>query len=175
MKLVGLGDSLTYGYPYGPERTWLLQVGNKLGMETVNQGVNGELTKEILMRVNDCIRLKPYAVIVMGGTNDAYDRLPTNIVIENLQKIIDDLKKAKVPHIFLGIPPIVVGTEIEKILNSYRMRMKQLVQNENIQLLDFHAALAPKGLTYLVDTCHPNKAGYEKMAEVAYETLKHIV
>lgn len=175
MKLIGLGDSLTYGYPYGPEQTWLAQVGNKLGMETVNHGISGELTKEILLRVEDVTRLAPHVVIVMGGTNDAYDRLPTDVVINHLQKIIQHLKTKHIPYIFLGIPPMVVGSEVEKILNSYRIRMKQLVKIENIHLIDFHEALAPKGLAYLVDTCHPNKAGYEKMAEVAYEALKYVV
>lgn len=175
MKIAALGDSLTYGYPYGPEHSWLSQVGNQLGVDTINHGVNGALTKEILQRVHVVTNANPDVVIVMGGTNDAYERFSTEIVIMNLQKIIQHLKENQIPHIFLGIPPIVVGAEVEKILNSFRIQMKVLAQEENIQVIDFHAALATKGLRYLVDTCHPNRAGYEKMAEVAYEALKNII
>ena len=172
MKIAALGDSITYGYPYGPEHSWLAQMGEALKVETYNHGVNGELTEEILRRVLDVIADKPDAVIIMGGTNDAYDELAVYSVVTNLRKMIVKLREVStIKHIFIGIPPIVVGTGTEQILESYRVGMKKLAQDENVIVIDFNGALSSWGLSCLVDSCHPNKLGYEKMAEEACRVI----
>lgn len=172
VKIAALGDSITYGYPYGPSHSWLAQVGEKLKVETYNHGVNGELTSEILNRVVDVIEEEADVVIIMGGTNDAYDQLSVHTVIINLKKMIAKLRESQqVEHIFIGIPPIVVGTGTEQLLDSYRLGMKKLAQEESIAVIDFNKALSSMGLNCLVDSCHPNKIGYEKMAEVACEEI----
>ena len=172
MKIAGLGDSITYGYPYGPEHSWLAQVGEQLNAFPFNHGVNGELTEEIARRVNDVILDQPDIVIIMGGTNDAYDELALYTVITNLKKIITKLRETpSIKHIFLGIPPIVAGTGTEQLLETYRVGMKKLAQDENVNVIDFNEALVGMGQSCLVDSCHPNKMGYEKMAEEAFNVI----
>jgi hypothetical protein len=71
MKIVCLGDSLTYGYGVEKNNRWTQLIKSELNAEIINKGINGDTTAGMLMRsYNDIIKDYPTHSIIMGGTND---------------------------------------------------------------------------------------------------------
>ena len=71
MKIVCLGDSLTYGYGVPRKDTWISLL-NKRGTDNyINKGINGDTSGGMLARFNsDVVEEKPKMVFIMGGIND---------------------------------------------------------------------------------------------------------
>ena len=73
VKIVCLGDSLTYGFPYGPQASWVTYLSNAYGPGLCNAGVNGNTMEDMAARFDrDVLAKKPAMVVILGGTNDAY-------------------------------------------------------------------------------------------------------
>jgi lysophospholipase L1-like esterase len=89
-KIVGLGDSITYGfvprndpdYP-GQLQSWLPLVAGKLGMSFVNYGISGSTlanlgngTRNPFTERYDSMDNDADLIVVMGGTNDFRNGIP---------------------------------------------------------------------------------------------------
>jgi lysophospholipase L1-like esterase len=73
LKVVALGDSITQGYPFDMEASWVYILKMEKGLDIVNKGINGDTLEGMLERFErDVISLLPGMVIIMGGTNDAF-------------------------------------------------------------------------------------------------------
>ena len=51
MKMVCIGDSLTYGLGIPVNENWAALLGRELGFEVVNKGVNGDTSGGMLARL----------------------------------------------------------------------------------------------------------------------------
>lgn len=72
-KIVCLGDSLTYGFPYGPGVSWVAYVSRICGLSLSNAGVNGNTMEDMAARFDrDVLAKKPATVVILGGSNDAF-------------------------------------------------------------------------------------------------------
>jgi len=174
-KIICLGDSLTYGYPYGPQFSWVYYVGQKItGLNLVNAGVNGDTLEDMARRFGrDVITGKPSALVILGGTNDAFCRdislaATLNYLDEMLKNALD---KGIEPIIGLPVPVVddlAAQTKLERLSLSYRERAMFF----NLWLLDFATpffdpvAKTPRQELYL-DGVHPNQKGYKVMGETA--------
>ncbi|MGI9953251.1 SGNH/GDSL hydrolase family protein [Moorellaceae bacterium AZ2] len=182
VDIVGLGDSLTYGYPYGPEASWLHLVGRRTGLVVVNRGVNGETTGEMLARFReDVVQLEPRVVIIMGGTNDAWAGVAAFQVKENVRIMVEKAREAGISPVIALPPPLCRAdsgiplsflTEMASALKSYRECYQNLAAREGLGLLDFYTPLLDRETgwgrrEYFVDDAHPNRRGYQVMAEAA--------
>lgn len=177
IKIIGLGDSITCGYPYEPALSWFNLAQNHLHTETVNQGVNGDTTEGMLSRFQqDVIRYKPSHVIIMGGTNDAYAGVIADQVISNIRDMVElALKNRIVPIIGLPIP--CNDLTAETLLEQYRQRMRHYIEKNKIDVIDFHKFMVDGSGSKIkekmhCDGIHPNKAGHQVMADVALNMLQ---
>ncbi|WP_258359983.1 SGNH/GDSL hydrolase family protein [Moorella sulfitireducens] len=189
IELVGLGDSLTWGYPFGPEVSWLDQAGRATGLVVVNQGVNGETTGEMLARFDrDVTELRPLAVTIMGGTNDAWAGLTVTEVMDNIQGMVRKALESGIQPVIALPPPLChTGSDIplsflEKmaaLLAAYRDACRALAVSGGLRLLDFYTPLL-EGDTgwgrkeYFVDDAHPSVEGYRAMAAVAVPLFQEL-
>lgn len=53
MKIVCLGDSLTYGFGVSRSNSWTNIVNEETRLEIVNKGINGDTTSGMLARFNE--------------------------------------------------------------------------------------------------------------------------
>jgi len=186
-SIVCLGDSITYGFPYGPEVSWVGRSAKSLRVKMINKGVNGDTTRQMLRRfARDVSSLSPAYVIIMGGTNDAFiGATPENIqnnVIDMAAKALDD---GICPVIGLPAPvnlynpdgflPDFVGIAAFE-LDSYRELIKDFANEELLPVLDFYTPLLDPETgranpDYFVDEGHPNETGYEVLTGAALEML----
>lgn len=177
MRVVGLGDSITDGYPYSHQDSWLHIVCERLGYEYWNMGINGDLTEGMLSRVPSVLTVNPDLVIVLGGTNDAFHHRPLETVKSNITRIVMELRGAvKSPIVILGLPIPINDEYEEELLSSYRNWMKEFASEHRITVIDFYAGMVDPKTGHILpnfdaDGCHPNVEGYKEMAKIAEDVL----
>lgn len=178
-KLVAIGDSITYGFPYTPVSSWVHLASKNLGIPIINKGMNGDTSYQMLERFDhDVIRLSPSHVIIMGGTNDACARIEAEEVFNNFCSMVEKAMKNEIKPI-LGLPIPCNYIQDEYILSLYREDIRDYAAANTLPILDFYKAFLqsnskqPQGEFY-ADVLHPNERGYKVMAEVAIEVLQNI-
>ncbi len=177
--IVAIGDSLTYGYPYPPEYSWVRIAGERLGVRMVNKGVCGETTGDMRRRFAvDVAALRPDYAIVSGGSNDAFLGLTAAEVADNIAAMAAAARTDGIKPL-IGLPPPVDYPE-ETLLAEYRRLLKIFAAENALPVLDFHAALVDKASGSLryglhTDGVHPNEDGYALMAAAAVAALKKIL
>ncbi|HHX50433.1 MAG TPA: GDSL family lipase [Clostridia bacterium] len=188
MKWVCLGDSITYGYPFGPEESWVSLIGHATGLTFLNKGVNGETTGEMLHRfTSDVLALQPTDLIVLGGTNDAWYR----ISLREVQKNISDMYRLSFEsnirmHLALPIPInesaaldpyLEESLLIKPVLDQYRHWMMDYAAEQKIGLIDFYNPMLDSITSKTrpdcyVDSGHPSQLGHQTMAATLLNYLK---
>lgn len=177
--IVALGDSITYGYPYTPQQSWVALVAARLRLAILNQGINGDTTAGMLGRfTQDVLCYYPKRVIIMGGTNDAYFRgLKAELVVGHLASMTE-LARQNGIEVSLGLPIPCEDVEVEAQLLAYREAMKQYVAREQLTLLDFSPVFLNGediNTALFDDSAHPNVLGYRRMADVAASFLANLI
>jgi acyl-CoA thioesterase-1 len=73
MRIVCLGDSLTYGFGVSRSDTWVSLAAKRTGIEFINCGINGDTTGRMLARLQNAMTVySPDKVLLMGGSNDIF-------------------------------------------------------------------------------------------------------
>ena len=192
MKLVCIGDSLTYGYAIFRKDCWVELIRNKLNIDIINRGVNGDTTAGMLsISYQDVIQSTPTHVIIMGGSNDFIANRSLNLVQENIEQLVNEAIENNIVPI-LGIePPIdkvlaqrkwtdaVDYDQINSVLSDYRNWIIKFAEDNNVHYIDFHGCFLgllkskdPREL--YVDGLHPNPYGHTVMANCVIELLKNL-
>lgn len=177
-QIYALGDSITYGFPYGPAHSWVKMVAEKLAVPIMNGGVNGDTMEFMLHRLPRALVAKPSHLILLGGTNDAYWGHSVNTVSTAITKICNRCREDGI-HVILGLPIPVDEQNVESILAEYRAIITDTAEREGYSLIPFQKAFLDKDsrfkIEFTTDGCHPNVDGYEAMAEVAEDYLGTII
>lgn len=182
MKIVCLGDSLTFGYGVYPGENWCDIVRRDLNITIINKGVNGDTSSGMLFRsFNDVINLNPSSAIVMGGTNDFLMGYDLNRVVDNISTLLIEIKeKGIIPYLGIQIPvyqPLAEKFWDESIdyslvninIENYRKNMCDFCNNYNIKVFDFYKAFKDSIEDFnslFIDGIHPTKQGHEIMAGI---------
>lgn len=180
VKIVAIGDSITYGFPYSPEQSWLYFVAKELAVELVNSGVNGDITSGMLSRfASDVCRYKPSHVIIMGGTNDAYEGMEVSQVVGNIKKMVQLARDNQITPL-IGLPIPCNDWSAEILLGECREAMQEYAATNDLIYIDFYTAMVDEDTAEIksglhCDGVHPNEAGYRLMADVAISALREML
>lgn len=179
--MVALGDSITYGWPYEQEFSWVNTLQQNLSnLCILNKGVSGDTFGDMLNRLEeDVLMYEPEYCIVMGGANEAYQHIPQPVLKENFLKIIKELKQIEC-KIIIGLPTPVDYEPLEKYLQEIREWLKDCSRQHQIPILDFYTLMLNKDTNKIddslfIDGCHPNKKGYQLMGQYALKTLGKLI
>ncbi len=179
-RIIAIGDSLTYGYPFGKNLSWVEQTSQALGIQILNQGVNGNTLREILRRVIiDAIDLNPEYCLVMGGANDVYQGYDLELMKSQLMKITQKLSEHKIKPI-LGIPPPILNKLYEKQMAKFRSWIKTFAKKKKYKVIDFYSAFLDSKKKRIMrvnldDEVHPSLVGYKAMSEAAVKVLQSLL
>ncbi|MCY6485205.1 GDSL-type esterase/lipase family protein [Clostridium aestuarii] len=190
MKIVCIGDSLTFGYGVNKNYRWTTLINNSLNnVELINKGANGDSTAGMLMRFHTEVVLNaPSNVIIMGGTNDFLINSCLNNVKENIKLMIKEATTYNIqPIIGIQIPikPDIAKqlwvsninySLINEKLKEYRAWVINFSKENNIQYIDFYSAFIYSENTadLYVDGIHPTSVGHTLMAEILLKVLNKI-
>lgn len=160
MKIVCLGDSITWGFPWGPDYSWVKLSAETTGLTLINRGVNGDTTEDLILRFDrDVAALKPSHLICMVGTNDAAINMPLKKYAANIHALVEKSRSQGITPA-LGLPIKAQDLSIEKRLSDYRSWAIDYVEAQDIPILNFSSV-------ELLDDVHPSKEGYRQMAQTA--------
>ena len=143
IRLVALGDSLTYGYGVLTQVAFpsrlaaeLPENRGEINWKIYNRGINGETTREAKLRLDGCVlRLKPHICTILLGSNDsALNEGQYRTLWEyekNLRFIIEQLMAEKHGDPFnngfclpiLITPPPVVDTDFYPFTTTDRLEL----------------------------------------------------
>lgn len=178
-KIVFIGDSLTEGYQLSKEYSFPSLIQKKLdkdnlNYEVINGGVSGATSASGMSRLKWFLKSEPEIIVFALGANDGLRGLKVAKTRSNLEKVIQRAKELDIKLILAGmqIPPNygVAYTE------SFRKMFPTLAKKYNVPLIPFLLeGVAGKKSLNLADGIHPNKKGYEIIANTVYKKLKELL
>lgn len=175
--IVALGDSLTYGYPFGRKYSWVERLSQNLGVPIANEGVNGNTLREMHSRIMvDVVDYDPRFVLFLGGVNDVFHGISLEAMENHFKNTIDFLSKNKIKTI-VCLPPPLREPQYEKTLKSFRRFITNYARKKKLPVINFYSAFLDRSKKRMLpslteDGIHPSVDGYERMAETALPVLK---
>jgi lysophospholipase L1-like esterase len=137
------------------------------GLRVINAGINGETSKEGLVRLPKLLEDPSIKLMILFfGGNDIMQRRSREELKQNLKTMIQLAKQKHIDVLLISVPNI--GLFGLSPLSLY----KEVAEEENIPLLSGMLADILSQPSLKNDQIHPNGSGYKKMAERIYETLK---
>ncbi len=181
-KILFFGDSLSAGYgleDVNDAFPGLIQAKIEtlqLDYTVVNSGVSGETTSGGKNRIDWVLNEKPDIFILELGANDGLRGVPLAQTKENLQYIIDAVKKkypsTKIVLAGMQLPPNMGQTYTTEFKNLY----PSLADKNDVYLIPFLLENVG-GIVALnqSDGIHPTKEGHEVLATNVWKVLKPIL
>ncbi|MGZ4892728.1 MAG: GDSL-type esterase/lipase family protein [Halobacteriota archaeon] len=167
-SIVCVGDSITLGLP--DPNNWPTHLKARLGgdWQVVNQGLGGNKTADMLVRIDQALALNPHFVIIMGGTNDlANGDVPLTTIQANIREMCSKVESHGAVPVLCTVPPDNYSLQQRDILNGWIAEYANL---KGYSLIDFYAVIdnpANPGhsnpLLVMSDGLHPNAEGYSAM------------
>lgn len=180
MKVVCLGDSLTYGYGVPRRDCWVRLAADRTGHQTVNRGINGDTTGGMLARLErDVFHEKPDFLFLMGGANDIILTGSDLQARANMGAMVHQASGRRL-RVAVGLPTPIYPelippawralTDFEVLLpvfTAYSNWLMHFCRIFSVKTVNFStpAFAPPQGKALSLDGLHPNAAGHRLMAE----------
>ena len=172
LKVIVLGDSLVAGYGLLKNDGFINQLQNKINsnnikLNLVNGGVSGETSSGLMNRLEWVLEEKFDGVIVSIGANDALRGINPKLTFQNINNILNYLKKNKIPSMLIGMKaPNNLG---KRYVNEFNRIYPNLAKIFKVSFYPFFlkdVVLVPS--LNQNDMIHPNKKGVKKIVENIY-------
>ena len=163
--ILAYGDSLTYGYNVKRSESYPAKLEVLTGISVINSGVSGEVSAQGLKRLPKVLdEHHPQLLILCHGGNDLLRKMDLEEMESNIRGMIQLSLDRDIPVILLGVPKPGI------FLSSFDV-YKKIANSMNIIFIDdlISDVLGDKSLKS--DSIHPNKKGYNVMAEEIYSLL----
>lgn len=167
-RIVCLGDSITWGFPWGPSVSWVAMLQKQMDAEFINKGINGNTTSDMLRRFERAvIDQQPTHVIIMGGINDVICAESFDRISWNIREMVEKAEEAGI-NVILGQPTAVDEPFWELPLVRLREWITRYARNKAITVIPFHLAFYNdkgelRSELLLSDGGHPTEEGYREM------------
>lgn len=187
MKIVCIGDSLTYGYGVTEAESWVSLLSLKINSKIINRGVPGNTTSDMKQRfMKDVAELNPSRVLIMGGTNDLFLGGNVKNILSNIDTMVQvSLKNNIVPTV---LTPLNVNDDVRtKIFfedMDYNLVNKKLIELRNqlirytdekkVRCIDLGNTILMQNKIkdyFLDDGIHVSKEVHEYIAEIIFEFM----
>jgi lysophospholipase L1-like esterase len=190
LKIVCIGDSLTYGYRVRRSKTWINLVQEELNIKIENKGISGDTTGGMLARFReDVISKKPKIVFIMGGTNDIITGADLGVPQSNIMAMVHQARGNMIKPI-IGLPTKIDVEnvveewsifadykEISKKVDKYNKWLKRFSKAFEIDYIDFNKkinSLSKDEMKQIyLDGLHFNNKGHELMARIFIENINN--
>lgn len=191
MRLVCIGDSLTYGFGVRRAEIFTALLADACpGMEVLNKGRNGDTTGGILARFErDALGESPNLIFLMGGSNDIFFGRDLAAVKSNISTMTFWCMQNRV-KLLLGIPfPVYQrglddrwrlyagGETVQGLLAEYGDWLTEFGRHFGIPVADLRTCISgfgeQAGKLYL-DGVHLSAAGHQRAAEFLVKKLSEM-
>jgi len=190
LKLICIGDSLTFGFKMTRDNTWPQIIEENLNINVINKGICGDTTGGMLSRFGrDVLDEKPTHVLIMGGSNDLVFGVPKSVIYSNLATMVYQAYHYRIQPI-IGVPipiiPSIAKETLKRIDDDLQEGNKEILllrnwilhfsSTQQCEVIDFfnefYNPINKMGNKDLyIDGVHPTIEGNKKMAQLV---SKHI-
>lgn len=181
---VFLGDSVTAGYQQGPGylppryypftnmlesniRMKLKELESDIDVAIENKGLDGDSTYGMVDRFQRSVAVeKPDYVVIMGGLNDLFTRIPVDDVYDNLVKLTEMTKEIGAVPIVLSTTPVAGSPDFNVQIKELNDRVQGYCEANNLFFFDLFSELLEGDVLaaeYSNDGVHISDRGYAKM------------
>lgn len=193
MKIVCLGDSLTYGFGVSRSNSWTNIVSQETRLEIINKGINGDTTSGMLVRFNeDVLKNSPDIVFIMGGTNDFIAGAGNEAINSNIMAMVHQAyAKNIIPIIGIPLKPDTQNVRedwsnftdfniVSKKLELYNYWIRKFSVTFNTDFVDFYSeynkSMEKEGFKKLYfDGVHPTKEGHRIIANIFIKSINKYI
>lgn len=176
-----LGNSLTAGYGLDPSLAFPALIQQKIdslgwAFEVTNAGLSGETTSGGLRRADWLLKKKIDVLVLELGGNDALRGIALELTKENLQAIIEKVKR-KYP----GVQVVIAGMQAPPNLGQeytaqFRAIFQELAKKNEAWLIPFLLeGVGGVPELNLPDHIHPTAAGHRIVAENVWKVLRPLL
>ncbi len=164
--ILAFGDSLTYGTGANKGEDYPTRLAKLTNINVINAGIPGEISSKGLERLPNLLdEHTPSLLILVHGGNDILKKLSRSEHKSNLVAMIQLAKDRNIEIAMLGVPEPGIFLKSAEIYEQIATEM-----NVPIELSLLPEILGDNSLKS--DIAHPNKKGYQKMADGIFEFLK---
>lgn len=168
-NIITLGDSLANGFGVSESDSFAIQIPQMLGKNAIKQGIDGEVSTELLARIDRELQAPNIAAIIISiGGNDFLRKTDSDLVKRNITAIVKKAKAKSSCVVLLGVPDGIFGGLIGGVSSIY----KDIAKSENILLESSSMPRILKQHSLKVDEIHPNKDGHKIIAESITNLIK---
>ncbi|MCC6264608.1 MAG: hypothetical protein IT169_13600 [Bryobacterales bacterium] len=182
-RVVFMGDSIT--------DSWRLEEYFP-GYDFVNRGISGQMTGHMLGRFQrDVIDLHPAAMLILAGTNDIANGVPSEVIESNFESMFDLADKHRIKVIVATVMPVSDYAKDRGMRFIHTQRrspsriaalniwLKQEAARRHYKIVDYYTAMADNTgalrKEFSDDGLHPNAAGYRAIAPLAMAAIRDVV
>lgn len=192
MRIVAIGDSLTYGYGVARVSNWVSVSEKELNIEIINKGVTGDTSLGLLARFNrDVVDSHPNGVFILCGSNDIFATQSFQIAKESIWTMVYQARAACIEPI-LGIPMASKILEPDwasigefpdrtQVFESFSRWIFDFGRAMQVPIIDFYGYFqdlerlyTPTEL-YLSDGIHPNVMGHKLLSEYFCKEVRRLL
>jgi len=172
LNVIVLGDSLVAGYGLLKNDGFINQLQNKINsnnikLNLVNGGVSGETSSGLMNRLEWVLEEKFDGVIVSIGANDTLRGINPELTFQNINNILNYLKKNKIPSMLIGMKaPNNLGKDYVSEFNKIYPNLAKIYKVSFYPFFLKDVVLVPS--LNQNDMIHPNKKGVKKIVENIY-------
>ena len=172
LNVIVLGDSLVAGYGLLKNDGFINQLQNKINsnnikLNLVNGGVSGETSSGLLNRLEWVLEEQFDGVIVSIGANDALRGINPKLTFQNINNILNYLKKNQIPSMLIGMKaPNNLGKDYVSEFNRIYPNLAKIYRVSFYPFFLKDVVLVPS--LNQDDMIHPNKKGVKKIVENIY-------
>ena len=156
---------------------------HKVSPTSINAGVPGDRSDQLLNRLSSIMALGPEAAFVLIGTNDANQLVPLTTFQNNIMTIASRIKSYGIPLVIGTVPPRDSATSaaIHLLIAQYNIWLRLWAPRNGIKLVDVNAALTDKTTGYFsatyanADGIHPNDAGHIEIAKALTSAINEMI
>lgn len=164
--ILAFGDSLTIGKGVDLSGSYPGVLSDLTGKNVVNAGIIGEETSAGLLRLPKLLKeTNPDLLILLEGGNDILRDRDSNIIKNNLSKMIEIAHKLDIPVVLVGVPDKNLTVNSVDIYIELAAEFNLVLEENIIKFL----LVNPE---YKSDIHHFNKEGYRVLAETLYKLLQ---
>ena len=192
-SILFFGDSLTAGYQLRANESFPSRIQEKLDAQNLpykahNYGVSGETTVGGRQRLPGVLaRFERLDVFVLElGVNDALRGIPVRETVQNLQFILDEVKRVhpEARRVLVGMEfpfdlgPVATlgGGRMGHYAQEFKALFRQLADKNAVEFVPFllHGVLGQR-LLNLPDGVHPNAEGQKILADNVWQVLSGVL
>ena len=179
--ILAIGDSLVAGYGLPAADAFPAQLEQRLqtaqpAARVVNAGRSGDTSADVLRRLPSALSAlaaRPDLAIVQVGPNDALRQVPPQAVQANLDAILTELGRCRVPVLLTTVaPPAILQGHIRPYLAIHDL----LAERHGAALAPFF----PDGILgrpdmVIADRMHPNAAAIRLVADALAPVVERLL